>query len=149
MKALNVAAHIINKCIDLDMPVSNLKLQKMLYFLDMTYLVNTGKRLIDEDFEAWQYGPVIKDVYERFSSYAATPIELKQDFSENFPSKYANEIQQKINNLARIRTSYLVDISHKEGTPWDIVYNNGMGNHRIISNTILYEYAKNIRGQKK
>lgn len=39
--------------------ITHLKLQKLLYFLYGEYLARTGKLLIEEHFEAWQYGPVI------------------------------------------------------------------------------------------
>lgn len=45
-----------------------LKLQKILYYVSTEYFKKFGKRLFDEDFQKWQYGPVVKDVYHEFKS---------------------------------------------------------------------------------
>ena len=148
MKALDVAAHTINHCIDIGNPITNLKLQKILYFLDMTYLVNVGERLIDENFEAWQYGPVVKEVYDKYSSYAASPIELKQEFKEELPDGYEKKIANKIETLANTRAWDLVDISHKKGSPWDVTYRNGLGNHKVIDSNLLIKNAEEIRAKQ-
>lgn len=145
MKALDLAAHIINHCIKIGNPITNLKLQKILYFLDMTYLVNVKKRLINENFEAWQYGPVVKEVYDKYSSYAASPIELEQAFKEELPDGYEKKITNKIETLANTRAWDLVDISHKKDSPWDKTYKGGLGNHKIIDNSLLYKNAEEIR----
>lgn len=148
MKALDVAAHIINHCIEIGNPITNLKLQKILYFLDMTYLVNAGDRLIEDYFEAWQYGPVIKEIYNKYSSYAASAIELKQEFQEDLPEEYKKRIINKIESLANTRAWDLVDISHEKGSPWDITYNGGLGNHKIIDNSLLLKNAQEIKARQ-
>ena len=146
MKALDVAAHVINYCIEIGNPITNLKLQKILYFLDMTYLVNTRVKLIDDEFfEAWQYGPVIRNVYDKYSSYAASPIETMQKFDEELPANYKVNILNKIARLSNTRAWDLVEISHKKGSPWDVTYNNGLGNHNIIENSLLEQHANSIR----
>lgn len=54
MRALDLAAHVINRCMDLGEPTTHFKLQKMLYILEVKSLVHSGKSLIDENFEAWE-----------------------------------------------------------------------------------------------
>ena len=128
MKVMDLAAHVINRCIDLDKPVSNLKLQKMLYFLDINFLINFDKKLIDEDFEAWQYGPVQKEVYDKYSFFAASSIRIRQEPENDWT---------------------LVEYSHRDNTPWSKVYRNGAGNHQKIPNELLREYAQNIKNEKE
>ena len=50
----------------LNQPVTNLKLQKILYFLNAIYLVKRSKPLVDATFEKWNYGPTIPDVYKEY-----------------------------------------------------------------------------------
>ena len=64
-KAIDVAKYIVNKCIDDGYPISNLQLQKILYFIQRYYL-QKDDQLFDDDFEAWQFGPVIPAVYYKF-----------------------------------------------------------------------------------
>lgn len=55
-------------------PVSNMKLQKLLYFAHALYLSATGRPLIGESPEAWQYGPVYSSVYHEFKNCGSAPI---------------------------------------------------------------------------
>lgn len=48
--------------------IDALKLQKTLYFIEAIHLARFGTSLIDEDFEAWVHGPVLKNVYNAFKS---------------------------------------------------------------------------------
>lgn len=149
MKVMDLAAHVINRCIDLDKPVSNLKLQKMLYFLDINFLINFDKKLIDEDFEAWQYGPVQKEVYDKYSFFAASSIRIRQEPENDLPEEYKNSIINNIDHLAKIDAWTLVEYSHRDNTPWSKVYRNGAGNHQKIPNELLREYAQNIKNEKE
>ena len=54
-----LAQYILYTCIEQGEPISNLQLQKILYFIQGEYLSKIGKPLFEADFEAWQYGPVI------------------------------------------------------------------------------------------
>lgn len=71
MRATDLAAHVINRCMDLGEPTTHFKLQKMLYMLEVKSLVHSGKSLIDENFEAWQYGPFLRSIYDKYSYMAA------------------------------------------------------------------------------
>ncbi|MGN8398370.1 Panacea domain-containing protein [Helicobacter pylori] len=64
MKALDAAKILINLSLDNQKPITNLKLQKMLYIAQ----AESDSKLIKEDFQAWDYGPVIPDVYRNFCS---------------------------------------------------------------------------------
>ena len=49
--------------------ISNLTLQKMLYIAQVIYLGTFDSRLFKAEFEAWDYGPVIPEVYHRFKIF--------------------------------------------------------------------------------
>lgn len=66
MAAIDIARYVITVSLDDGYPVSNLKLQKMLYFIQGVMLVKYKKKAFDEDLVAWQYGPVVKSVYLNF-----------------------------------------------------------------------------------
>lgn len=57
-------------------PVSPMKLQKLLYFTYQTYLKRTGQLLFSERFEAWPYGPVLPSIYDEFKSFHGDPITM-------------------------------------------------------------------------
>jgi uncharacterized phage-associated protein len=55
-------------------PITPMKLQKMLYFLYRDYLQETETALFGERFMAWQYGPVLDSVYQEFETYRSNAI---------------------------------------------------------------------------
>lgn len=61
--------------------ISNLKLQKMLYYMQGFHLAAFNEPLFEEEIEAWQYGPVVPSVYEEFKSFGSGAIELEEGYS--------------------------------------------------------------------
>ncbi|MBO5063468.1 MULTISPECIES: Panacea domain-containing protein [Campylobacter] len=142
MKAFDVAAYIINLCIEKGSPVSNLQLQKILYFTHLFYLKKTGTKLItDKPFEAWQFGPVIEDVYYKYSIFAAAPIIFKEKSHEITFEVDVPNIDTLIVNLSNKPPSYLVKLSHIKNGAWDKTYRGGFGNHTIIDDELIKEEA--------
>lgn len=64
----SIADHLIDKSNRL---VTNLKLNKLLYYVyGINLVVNEGER-ISESPQAWKYGPVFPSVYHGFKHYGA------------------------------------------------------------------------------
>lgn len=59
--------------------ISNLKLQKLLYYAQGHYLASGGEPLFDDRIEAWSHGPVVPSVYRRFRDFGAGDIRLPDD----------------------------------------------------------------------
>ena len=54
--------------------ITPMKLQKLLYYVCVKYVKETGEMPISERFEVWQYGPVLPSVYETFRKFGSNPI---------------------------------------------------------------------------
>jgi uncharacterized phage-associated protein len=65
--------------------ITNLKLQKFLYYSQAWNLALRGKPLFDEDFQAWVHGPVEPVTYQRFKRFGFKPIiyNVKVDFDKH------------------------------------------------------------------
>src|ERR1035437_3888389 len=63
--------------------LTNLKLQKILYYTQCANLSRTGERLFDNTFEAWQHGPVLPKIYKLYSKYKAQPIDKPAEFDKH------------------------------------------------------------------
>lgn len=48
--------------------ISNMKLQKLLYYAQGFALALLDKPLFDEDFEAWAHGPVLRCIYNKYKN---------------------------------------------------------------------------------
>lgn len=76
-RAMDVADCIIVEAEKSGKPVSNLKLQKIMYFLNVIHLLEKNEDLItDNKFEKWSYGPVIRQVYSQYAKNG--PQEIKE-----------------------------------------------------------------------
>jgi uncharacterized phage-associated protein len=102
--------------------LTNLKLQKILYFAQAYYLAKLGKPLFQDSIEAWEYGPVVPEVYHKFKKHKSDPIIEEKDKSKISPEdkEYLNKIWESFGGYS---TSRLIDISHAH-TPWKVAYKN-------------------------
>lgn len=55
-------------------PITNLKLQKLVYYAQAWHLALTGEKLFDDEFQAWVHGPVNSSLYQRFKAYRWHPL---------------------------------------------------------------------------
>lgn len=150
MKALDLATYIINKSIDIKKPVSNLQLQKMIYFVNLYYFRLTKTFLLDgEPFEAWQHGPVVPEVYREYSTYGGLLIKDKgnniklDSMIDSKQSNITNETIASINDFIVYLSSMdpwtLVDYSHRIGGAWYKSYNKDEINLKIRNELIKHE----------
>lgn len=116
-KALDIANKIISKT-DLEHgdTISNLKLQKMMYYQQGFHLAYFGTPLFDEDIVAWQYGPVVPSVYKEYKSFDSNSIStskegisLSDDEEELF-----NNVYEEYNQFSAVA---LMKMTHEE-SPW-------------------------------
>ncbi len=54
--------------------LTNMKLQKLMYYAQGYHLAAFGERLFDDDIESWMYGPVVPSVYDYYAKYEANPL---------------------------------------------------------------------------
>ena len=115
--------------------ITNLKLQKILYFAQAYYLAKIGKPLFSDAIEAWEYGPVVPDVYRKFRTKGSNPIIYEKDNSSL--SSEDKEILKGIwKTFGGYSASKLVDIAHGH-TPWKEA---SKSTNKIISPKSIKEY---------
>lgn len=73
--ALFVANYVIEYSNKRKYPINNLRLQKLLYFINARSLVETGKPIFSESIQKWKYGPVVPEVYHEYKQYGAFNID--------------------------------------------------------------------------
>ena len=104
-------------------PISNLKLQKLLYYCQSIHLINEDSALFSDKIIAWKYGPVVEDVY-----YTHKPAMAKK-FIDYYPQinqpellkSAKNSIQLVYNVFFKYSGGQLVDMTHSE-EPWRSTY---------------------------
>ena len=134
--ALDVAKYIISKCLSDRKPISNLQLQKILYYIQKEFL-RLKQEAFNDDFEAWQFGPVIPDVYYNFCGFGAMPITVHYDVDI---SECDKRIIDPIVERKRVLNPWdLVNETHKPNGAWAYIYHNGLGDHAVIPKNIISE----------
>ncbi|PGW26856.1 type II TA system antitoxin MqsA family protein [Bacillus cereus] len=138
--------HVMTENEGYDYRVSNLKLQKLMYYAVGWYSAITKSELIDADFEAWKHGPVIKDTYHKYKGLGADSIPLELEY-DSLESLNLHPIQLKVLEWAWEKYShfdgkYLENMTHEE-EPWKnarIGLSPEMGSNRIIGKSDIHSY---------
>lgn len=145
--------------------ISNLYLQKLMFFLNIIHMnlskVKYKDPLIvddkDNQFETWDYGPVIYNVYKDYSKFNGQPITntvshfvitIKnnsisgnyESFNNNKNYKFGDFIDKNIGCLLKFKPFQLVNYSHKE-PQW--IYRRS--NQQYYNNQQSYNYWSSRR----
>ena len=141
--ARNLAHYVVDKCAVAGDPVSNLQLQKILYFLQFVFCKKTGRLLFGEQFSAWPYGPVIERIYNEYRIYGGSKINRTYpSASDSIPRQIQPFVDNGIEYLSHRSPWDLVASSHAEGSPWARVWNEGNGYKNVISNQLIMTAAR-------
>ena len=70
----DLSRYIINYSNKKDYGISNLKLQKILYFIQAAFIVYKGKQCFNAPIEAWDFGPIVPIAYREFKMYGCADI---------------------------------------------------------------------------
>lgn len=145
---LDVAKYILShiKC-------THLKLEKLVYLCYADYLCFYGKRLFIDDIYAFKYGPVIKTVYEKYKGNGSSVLDDEQVFTQigELPAtgrilfskdgiEKMESIRSTLFRYSKFSSTELVDITHRQGSPWAKTYIDG-SNEKIIDAVILKNHT--------
>lgn len=140
-KALDVARYIVNKCIDDNLPISNIQLQKILYCIQRECLQIYGREMFSDEIEAWQFGPVVPEVYYRYCRFGANLIRIKTaaDCEDNIFGDYISLINYIVEEKRALKPWNFNEDVQKAGHAYNIVYDDGAGSHKIIPKSLIKE----------
>lgn len=113
-------------------PITNLVLQKLLYFAHAIHLTETKTPLVSGYFEAWQYGPVHPIAYRAFAFARRAPIGFRAQrenllTGERSPLLNPDDpavsllLRRILINYGRIDPSRLIAIAHAKKAPWHFI----------------------------
>ena len=133
--------------------LTQLRLYKLLYFCHGWFLVEFGKPLVWNAFEAWERGPVIKAVRDCFRKFGANPITefaavfdfrsgQISEFSHSLNEAHERFVTTVVDGYRGISAGQLSEMTHGTGSPWDHLWRAGqpigrfglrMKNHEILT----------------
>lgn len=98
--------------------ISNLKLQKLVYYAQGFSLALLGRPLFADRIEAWQHGPVVPVLYHAYKDYGSGPIPIPQDVDF---TRYSDEERELLDEVANVYGQFsawkLRNMTHEEA-PW-------------------------------
>ena len=101
--------------------ISNLELQKLLYIINLLHVGLKGDRLIVEDFEAWDYGPVVRSIYDKCKMFGGGNI-WKATFDNVCEGELTDEdkdfIEHYFEQLKDKTPAELIGITHRSKGGW-------------------------------
>ncbi|MDB6519027.1 DUF4065 domain-containing protein [Bifidobacterium pseudocatenulatum] len=134
MKSIQVAnAFILRHGSDID--ITNLVLNKLVYFAQVESLRATGKPLFEDKIEAWPYGPVERNVYFTFQKYGHNRI-LKPEGETAKDEQALSVVDGTAKKYGFLTAFDLVGFSHRKNSAWKNVYREGE-NVEITNDAIL------------
>lgn len=156
LDVINVARYIINYSNQKEYGISNLRLQKLLYFVQAYYLAFTevGNPCFNDEIEAWDFGPVVPRVYQEFKRFGSGNIPTITSYivfddediwsahsvefdNETIPKCDRERINKVVDKFSSYSTTSLVSLTHNQ-RPWRDAY-SGI-NNGIISKESIKEY---------
>lgn len=119
------------------LPIDQMKLQKLLFYAHGWNLAMRNGPLFDQDFEAWPWGPVVRDIYFQTRECGRNPIEKRMqeirktgpgalDFTFVVPNGVDDPdtkifIKSVWDSLKSYSGVQLSNATHSPGEPWTIV----------------------------
>ena len=152
-----VANYMLDRAEDEGVPISQMKLQKLVYIAYGWVLALLDRKLFEEPVLAWKHGPVIRSLYDEFKHFGSDPIGMKsaefdldaQQLTEPRLSGEDDDVQVVLEKVWEIYKRYsasdLRNKTHEADTPWSRTYAGSSQDAVIPDNLIREHFAAKIR----
>lgn len=149
----SVANYFIQKSFDTGIPLTPMKLLKLVYIAHGWHRGYLDKNLINDAVQAWRYGPVIPDLYRKIKHYGKRQIDaplegygLPGDERNPIPDERTLALLEKVwGAYSRLSAAQLSAMTHLPGTPWDQTWRSSGGDNysgAIIANDLIDAHYK-------
>lgn len=124
--------------------ISNLKLQKLVYYAQGFSLALLGRPLFEDSLEAWMHGPVVPALYRAYKAYGANGIPVPTDFD---PSALSADEARLLDEVYDVYGQYsawkLRQLTHSEA-PWQDNYSEGFTSQPIPLSEMEQFFRENL-----
>jgi uncharacterized phage-associated protein len=120
--------------------ISNLKLQKLVYYAQGFHLALYDSDLFPEDIAAWTHGPVVPELYRAYKDYGSSAIPIPTDVDFTIYDQQTRELLDEVYQVyGQFSAWKLRNMTHDE-MPWKTVYSNQEGG--VIPKPVLRSFFK-------
>jgi len=154
-----VANFVLDLAETVSQPVTNMHINKIVYFLHVDYLVAFDAPLVTAKIEAWTHGPVFRELYREFKDAGESKITRRATVLDpltgqrkkaewNFSQEEEEFLTELVKKYVALSASALRSSSHIEDGPWDQAWNHeGRANAsmRISNQSIKDWYGRTVK----
>ena len=135
--ARQISNWFIERAVSDGRALSIMSLLKLVYIAHGWNLEMKNQPLINNRIEAWQYGPVIPDVYKSFRPQGVAVKSTDASFPSNAITKEDKDFLEQIYNIyGKMSPFRLSELTHEPGGPWEIATSWG-GNYAPIPDELI------------
>ncbi len=147
IKVLDVGRYFIYLANKENKPITNKKLQKLVYYSQAWSLVLNNKKLFNEPIEAWVHGPAVRSLYVQYKQFGFEPIQQKVKPASIKVSGKNKELLNAVWKVyGKMDAGYLEMLTHSE-KPWQEA-REGIQSSEGSSNEISLKTMKNYYSEK-
>lgn len=148
INVIKVAEYFIYRSNQEKKPITNKKLQKLVYYAQVWSLVLNNEKLFNERIEAWIHGPAIRDVYIKYKEFGFNSIQKEIDINiiRKIPEKTKKLLDNVWNVYGKLDAGYLELLTHSE-KPWQEA-REGLQNYENSENEISLKSIKDFYLEK-
>lgn len=149
VKAMTIADWFLQRAREDDVrDVSNMKLNKLVYFAQAHTLGSTGRPAFSDVVYAWEHGPVVTDVYHAFKQFGNGPIRDDEDHDVDLDPATEEVLEFVWRTYGRRSASRLRDISHADA-PYKEHYEKDVANIEIPVAEVRDFYHSRVSPQRR
>jgi len=142
--AIAVAQAFLDLAASEGQKLTNMQLQKLVFFSHGIHLAAFGDPLIVDPVKAWDFGPVIPPLYEKLRRFGRGDVDvnLAPELRESLDP--SGREYQAIRGVWKAYGKHsgwaLSNISHLPGSPWDVVWNKQSSRYSDVPNDLIRDY---------
>ena len=142
-KSLAAARYILDKQQAKGDAVTPMQLIKLVYIAQGFMLGMKGRPLLDEPVEAWQYGPVVRSVYNAVRDYKSSPVASISGDVSVLSDDEREVLDLVADSYAKHDGITLSSATHKPNTPWSVTWAK-FGKNCAISNDLIENFYSEL-----
>jgi uncharacterized phage-associated protein len=149
MDCLNVARYFIIRAYEdgLEVDMTNMKVQKLLYYAQSLHLALYDEPLFEEEIQAWRYGPVCPPAYRFYNEFEAQQLPIPDSkYLTEIPSQQKEILEEVWEYFGGYHAYRLSEMTHGE-FPWKKA-RKGLSPQARSTDAILLDDLKALGSQK-
>jgi uncharacterized phage-associated protein len=127
---------------------------KLVYVANGWSLALLDRPLIEEQIQAWQYGPVIPNVYRAFNRFGSAPITQAAinaatgfEYTADFDPEDMRLIKAVVDSYGHMHAFQLSNKMHEPGTPWTETFKT-TGAYSVIPQDVIRKHFLTLKDRR-